>query len=140
MEQLAVDTQIEQRDAVLEATKLRTVVVDDIPELLQCVTDRVMASGVIDVVGTACNGLEALQIATALKPDLVLMDVNMPVMDGFTSAREIKRAMPGVRVVLMSAETSPATRDLAARAGADQFIGKSKVLIRTCLLLQMFAS
>lgn len=140
MEQFAVNTVNEQTDTILGAAKPRTVVVDDIPEVLQCVTDRVQRSGVVDVIGTASDGLEALQIVAELKPDLVLMDVNMPVMDGFSSAREIKRAMPGVRIILMSAEDSPRTRDLATRAGADQFIGKVEVLVCTCMFLQMLSA
>ena len=124
-------------DAILSVPKLRAVVVDDIPELLECVSECVQRTGVIDIVGTACNGLEGLRIATALKPDLVLMDVNMPVMDGLKSAQAIKSIVPGIQVVLMSADNSCGMRDLAMRTGADEFISKMELVTATSLLLQV---
>jgi CheY-like chemotaxis protein len=140
MHQICNRTTVDQNQTTLGAARLRAVFVDDVPELLECLTDRVRGIGVIDVIGTACNGLEALRIATSLKPDLVVMDVNMPVMDGVAAAREIKKAAPGIQVILMSAEDSPALRDLAIQAGANEFIAKADLLLSAPLLLKMLAS
>ena len=131
---------VEPNETMLNAAKLRAVFVDDLPDMLQCLTECMQDSGVIDVIGTACNGAEALQVATALKPDLVLMDVNMPVMDGLAAAREIKKAAPGTQVILMSADDSPVTREMALQAGANEFISKKKLLLCAPLLLKMLAA
>jgi DNA-binding NarL/FixJ family response regulator len=78
----------------------------------------------VEIVGEAANGQEAVQLAAALRPDVVLMDLAMPVLDGFAATRAIKSAQPSVRVVVLTVLDYPAAGEKAMQAGADDFIEK----------------
>ena len=86
----------------------------------------------MEVVGSAGNGAEAVAIADVLRPDVVIMDVQMPIMDGLEATRRIKQAHPAIVVVLVSGSADlPAT---SMTAGADGYITKpfrSDALVRT---------
>ena len=74
------------------------------------------------VVGEAANGQEAVRLAAECRPDVVLMDLHMPVLDGLAATREIKRQRPGTTIVVL---TMHATEQSAALAnGADAFVMK----------------
>lgn len=76
----------------------------------------------INVVGEAINGEEAVTLANSLHPDLVVMDVQMPRMDGLEATRLIKEHAPGIRVILLTMYRE--YRAAALRAGADAFLVK----------------
>jgi DNA-binding NarL/FixJ family response regulator len=78
----------------------------------------------VEIVGEAANGQEAIQLVAALQPDVVLMDLAMPVLDGFAATRVIKEAHPSVRVVVLTVLDYRAAGEKAALAGADGFIEK----------------
>ena len=78
----------------------------------------------IKIAGEASNGCEAIDLVSTLAPDLVLMDVQMPVMDGISAAREIIRQHPEVVVVLISLHDDETSRTLAREAGVSAFIAK----------------
>ena len=102
----------------------RLLIVDD-HDLIREST-RLMLEGVpdLEVVGEAVNGRHALELCRQLRPDLVLMDVRMPDMDGLTATREIKKEMPAISVLMVSAYESVDYRRDAARAGATDYILK----------------
>jgi DNA-binding NarL/FixJ family response regulator len=77
---------------------------------------------VLEVVGEAADGRQAVQKAKELQPDVVLMDVRMPHMDGLEATRRIKSHWPEIRVVVVSMYTTHRTQALAA--GADRFLRK----------------
>ena len=81
----------------------------------------------IEIAGEASNGCEAIDLVAVLTPDLVLMDVQMPVMDGISATREIIRQHPEVVVVLISLHDDETSRALAREAGASDFIAKHAV-------------
>lgn len=76
----------------------------------------------VEVIGQATNGQEAVQLVDMLHPDVVLMDIQMPVMDGLEAIRRIKRRWPEVRVIAMTMYSSYRTEALSA--GADEFLLK----------------
>ncbi len=78
-----------------------------------------------EVVSEAENGRQALTLCEELQPDLVLMDVHMPIMDGLRATRAIKDAWPAVRVVIMTSDRDDSTRSAAIAARADGFVIKS---------------
>jgi DNA-binding NarL/FixJ family response regulator len=96
----------------------RLLIVDDHGLIRE--STRLMLEGVpdLEVVGEAVNGRHALELCRQLRPDLVLMDVRMPDMDGLTATREIKKEMPAISVLMVSAYESVDYRRDAARAGA----------------------
>jgi DNA-binding NarL/FixJ family response regulator len=77
------------------------------------------------VVGEAENGLEAVRVVGELLPDLVIMDLQMPVMDGLTATAEIKRLYPNTRVLIWSFQEGAGYSEQSLKAGADGYITKS---------------
>ncbi len=78
----------------------------------------------LDVVGEASTGLEAIEICRRLVPDLILMDVRMPEMDGITATRQIKREQPGVSVLMVTMHENPDYLLRALDAGAAGYVLK----------------
>jgi DNA-binding NarL/FixJ family response regulator len=78
-----------------------------------------------EVIGEAKNGREAIDLAQQLRPDLVLMDVSMPEMDGLTATRNLVAAMPDVKVVILTASEEDANLFDAIKAGAQGYLVKN---------------
>jgi len=78
----------------------------------------------IEVVGCASSGAEAIALTAALRPDVVLMDVHMPNVDGIEATRRIRRLSPCPEVMMLTAETSAETKRYALAAGASQYVTK----------------
>jgi DNA-binding NarL/FixJ family response regulator len=76
--------------------KIRVLIVDDHPLMRETLGVTIETEADIDAVGVAVNGQEAVTLAAALKPDVVLMDLYMPVMDGIEATRQIKLADPSI--------------------------------------------
>ncbi|HKT50592.1 MAG TPA: response regulator transcription factor [Candidatus Angelobacter sp.] len=104
----------------------RILLVDDSPELLDVVCAVLQSQYEIDVIGQAEDGQAALELVPTLCPDLIIMDVHMPNMDGLLAASIISTQYPAVSVVLMSGDDSPELRSQASRCGAKTFIFKPK--------------
>jgi two-component system invasion response regulator UvrY len=75
-------------------------------------------------VGEAGNGQEAVQQAASLQPDVVLMDLEMPVMGGYEATRQIKACSPDCRVIALTIHSDETVRQQASQAGVDDFIVK----------------
>ena len=80
----------------------------------------------IEVCGEAANGQEALAKALQLRPDLVILDITMPVLDGFSAAREITKRLPGVGILLLSMHESASMVNVAKSSGARGYVAKSE--------------
>ena len=81
---------------------IRVLLVDDHPLVIDGIQARLENEGGIEVVGQAGNGLEAIELVQRLKPDVVLMDVSMPVMNGLEATRELRTRSPDTRVLILS--------------------------------------
>ena len=103
---------------------IRILVVDDFYPWLGAVKRILSADPELLVVGTALSGPEALEQIPRLAPDLVLLDVEMPEMDGLQVAREIARVAPGTRVIFVSALDCPEVIRAAHKAGASGYVHK----------------
>ncbi|OGO38459.1 MAG: DNA-binding response regulator [Chloroflexi bacterium RBG_16_56_8] len=77
------------------------------------------------VVGHAANGLEAIDLARQLMPDLILMDVHMPVLNGLEATRQIKREMPDVRIVMLTMSEDDQNLFEAIKSGAQGYLLKN---------------
>lgn len=102
----------------------RVLIVDDMPQVRQELRLLLPLIGEIEVVGEAANGLEAIGQVEALHPDAVVLDLEMPVMDGYEAARQIKIRWPACRVIALTVHDGEAERQRAAQAGVDAFIVK----------------
>jgi DNA-binding NarL/FixJ family response regulator len=79
-------------------------------------------------VGEAADGAEAIRLAEALRPHVILLDLQMPVLDGYAAARRIKGRWPACRVVALTVHDDEATRQKASQAGVDVFLVKGSPL------------
>jgi pilus assembly protein CpaE len=106
------------------ADQIRVLVVDDIPETRDHLTKLLGFESDIDVVGAAASGREALEMAVRLSPDVVLMDINMPDMDGIAATEQLSAAVPGAAVVMMSVQGEADYLRRSMLAGAREFLVK----------------
>ncbi len=106
------------------ADQIRVLVVDDIPETRDHLTKLLGFESDIDVVGSAASGREAIQMATKLRPDVVLMDINMPDMDGIAATEQLSANVPGSAVVMMSVQGEADYLRRSMLAGAREFLVK----------------
>ena len=102
---------------------MRIVLADDHRILREGLRRGLEAAGV-DVVGEAANGEQAIESARATRPDVVLMDLSMPVMDGLDATRCITGEMPEVRVVVLTMRDDPTSTRSAINAGAVAYLTK----------------
>jgi pilus assembly protein CpaE len=106
------------------ADQIRVLVVDDIPETRDHLTKLLGFEGDIDVVGSAASGREAVEMAIRLSPDVVLMDINMPDMDGIAATELLSSSAPGTAVVMMSVQGEADYLRRSMLAGAREFLVK----------------
>jgi two-component system, NarL family, response regulator NreC len=104
--------------------KKRTLIVDDYPVVREGLRSLLSSHQDFDIVGEAGDGLEAIELVSELHPDLVLMDMSMPRMDGMTAIREIKKKWPETLVLAFTIHKSPEYAFAALIAGADGYILK----------------
>ena len=110
--------------AVGEAV-IRVLVADDHPLMLDGIKNALADAQDIAVVGQAQTGREALALARRTSPDVVLLDLRMPDMDGLACLHELKRRAPETRVVILSATADERQINTALRLGADAYVVKS---------------
>lgn len=119
--------QPEASNHIRNGQTLRVAIVDDcetfrvvLRELLQMLFD-------VEIVGEASNGFEALELAAELGPELMIMDVNMPILDGATAASLISTHFPSTTILMMSGEDSPEIRERCMQSGALAFSPKATI-------------
>jgi pilus assembly protein CpaE len=106
------------------ADQIRVLIVDDIPETRDHLTKLLGFESDIEVVGAAASGAEALQLAAQLAPGVVLMDINMPDMDGITATERLSAEVPDAAVVMMSVQGEADYLRRSMLAGAREFLVK----------------
>jgi RNA polymerase sigma factor (sigma-70 family) len=94
----------------------------------------------VTVVGEAADGREAVELAKAHKPDMILMDISMPGLNGIDATRQVKKELPGVRVVILSMHSSEEHVMQALRAGASGYLLKESAPLELELALQAVGS
>lgn len=113
--------------------KIKIIIVDDIEETRKNIKTLLAFEKGIEVVGEAGNGKEAVTLIKEVKPDIVLMDINMPIMDGIKATEEISLTIPETTIIIMSVQGEQEYLKKAMSAGAREFLNKpfsSEDLIR----------
>jgi DNA-binding NarL/FixJ family response regulator len=111
---------------------LRALVVDDSNSIRRALCELLKSQTDIEVVYEASNGSDALRLAKEHKPDLVLLDIAMPVMNGFAATRLIKQELPNTRILIITQHDIEPFMTEAFAAGASAYVSKdnaSKTLI-----------
>src|SRR5258706_1836885 len=106
------------------ADRIKVLIVDDIPETRDHLPKLLGFEADVEVVGAAAGGLEAIEMATALQPDVVLMDINMPDMDGITATEQLSAEVPTAAGVMMSVQGEADYLRRSMLAGAREFLVK----------------
>ena len=106
------------------AGRIRVMVVDDHPIMRDGLSDALEASGRFEVVGLAADGEEAVRTVEELGPDVIVMDVMMPGMDGIDACREIMELLPDTRVLMLTASSEEDATIEAVAAGATGYLQK----------------
>jgi pilus assembly protein CpaE len=104
--------------------KITLLIVDDISETRENLRKLLYFEPDIEIIGMAANGREAIDKAKALQPNIVLMDINMPDMDGITASQEITRVAPVCQVIMMSVQSESDYLRRSMLAGAMDFLTK----------------
>jgi DNA-binding NarL/FixJ family response regulator len=110
---------------------VRTLVADDDDGVRDLVALLLELEPDFDVVARARNGAEALSLAEETEPDLVVLDVSMPVLDGLAAASGIRRFLPAAHLVMFTALTDAELEDQARAAGANAVLEKGAVGVQT---------
>jgi DNA-binding NarL/FixJ family response regulator len=111
---------------VVLAKQLRILIVDDHEMLRRGVESIIRHDSLGEVCGEAENGEEAIRKVRELKPELVILDVSMPVMSGLEAAREIRRIAPSTKIVILTMHNSTQVAAAVREAGADALVTKTE--------------
>ena len=117
-----------EKDATTRTTTpVRALVAEDFASMQQALVECLQSIPGLEVVGTAFNGREALEKARELGPNLAIIDLQMPVMNGFILMRELRKCYPAILLIAVSGHQSPAIAQEAKGAGANAFVSKSQL-------------
>lgn len=120
--------------------KIHVVVVDDIPQTRETVIRTLRFQEDIEVDGTATNGVQAIHLVRELQPDVVIMDVNMPDMDGIAATEIIKREVPHTQIIILTVQDDVDYIRRAMNAGARDFLAKPPVIEELVAAVQRAAN
>lgn len=108
--------------------RISVVVVDDTDESREMILRMLQFDTSIDVIGTARTGVEAVEVAQKLKPDVMVMDINMPDMDGISATEAIRKKIPFIQIIILSVQNDANYMRRAMLAGARDFLTKPPLI------------
>ena len=107
--------------------RIRVLIADDHRLFAEALEAILAGESSIEVVGRARNGAEAVELALELEPDVVLMDISMPVMDGVEATRRIRELRPDACVLMLTGSNAAADIDRSRDAGAAGYVTKDRI-------------
>ena len=105
----------------------RVLIADDEPLFVETVQALLAGDDRVEVIGTATNGHDAVDLAVALDPDVTLMDISMPMLDGIEATRRIREQLPHACVLVLTGSSISADVDRARQAGVAAFLTKDRI-------------
>ena len=111
-------------------TPVRVLIADDHRLFAEALEAVLSSETRIEVVGRAADGGEAVELARRLEPDVVALDISMPVMDGFEAAEQMERLTHPPAILMLTGSNAPEDVDRARRAGAKGYITKDAIAAR----------
>ncbi|MEW5872880.1 MAG: response regulator transcription factor [Chloroflexota bacterium] len=124
-------------------SSVRLLIVDDMAQVRRDLRTVLPLAGAaaglpVEIVGEAQDGVEAVQQTQALQPQAVLMDLEMPVLDGYAATLQIKALCPATQVIILSVHSQAEARSKARQSGADGFVEKGEPIQKVIQLLQSY--
>ena len=113
-------------DANESDRKIRILIADDHPVVRKMVRFTLEQVPRFEVCGEAQDGAEAIKEARKLRPDVIVLNLNMPVLNGFAAAREIKTTIPESAIIILSSEVDHRLIDEAKKIGVRAYVSKTK--------------
>jgi DNA-binding NarL/FixJ family response regulator len=113
--------------ALPDVMAIRVLIADDHRLFAEALEAILALDDRVEVVGRARDGQEAVDLVKRLRPDVVLMDISMPVMDGIEAVREIRASESGPAVLMLTGSNARADVDRARQAGADGYVTKDRI-------------
>ena len=110
-----------------QARPVRVLIADDERLFVESVDALLHNDERVEVVGTANNGQDAVDLVCALVPDVTLMDISMPVLDGIEAARRIRLELPDAGILILTGSSTAADVDRARQAGVAGFLTKDRI-------------
>jgi DNA-binding NarL/FixJ family response regulator len=110
-------------------SSIRVLVVEDFAPFWQFIRSTLAKRPELQVIGEVTDGLEAVRRAQVLEPDLVLLDVGLPTLNGIEAARQIRTLVPGSKIIFVSQESSPDVVHAALNVGARGYVVKTSAAI-----------
>jgi DNA-binding NarL/FixJ family response regulator len=107
--------------------KIRVVIADDHRLFAQALEAILATDDRIEVAGHAADGAEAVRLALSVEPDVILMDIAMPVMDGFQATKQIRKQNPAACILMLTGSNSRTDVDRAREAGAAGYVTKDRI-------------
>ena len=107
--------------------RIRVLIADDHRLFGQALEAILATDDRLEVVGHAGDGSEAVQLALSVKPEVILMDISMPIMDGFQATKQIRKQRPHARILMLTGSNSRVDVDRAREAGAAGYVTKNRI-------------
>ncbi len=107
--------------------KIRVVIADDHRLFAQALEAILATDERIEVAGHANDGAEAVRLGLSVDPDVILMDIAMPVMDGFQATKQLRKQRPNARVLMLTGSNSRTDVDRARESGAAGYVTKDRI-------------
>lgn len=111
-----------------DGTHIRVLIADDDSAFLSSLHGLIDRQPELAVVGTALDGLEAIELADDLRPDAVVIDLHMPLLDGVTAAARLRRDHPHLCLIALTGDEAPALHRAVREAGADEVLLKTELV------------
>ena len=118
---------MEQPDGTV-AVPVRVLLVDDDRDFLESLRPLIEHQPVLTVAGTAENGLDAIELADALEPDAVVIDLHMPVVDGVTAVARLRKDHPNLCLIALTGDAATELHEAVTEAGADAVLMKGDLV------------
>ena len=109
------------------ARRVRVLIADDEPLFVEMIEALLASDDRVEVVGTAADGEQAVKLAGSLEPDVTLMDISMPTLDGIEAARKIREHQPNARILVLTGSSISADVDRSRQAGVPAFLTKDRL-------------
>jgi two-component system, NarL family, nitrate/nitrite response regulator NarL len=114
-------------EAAAVSNKIRVLIADDHRLFAETLEALLATEDRIEVAGWARDGKEAVRLTRKLRPDVILMDISMPIMDGFEATRRIRQQRKDACVLMLTGSNSRTDVDLARKAGAAGYVTKDRI-------------